>query len=156
MSRIICFLLVLMAGCSADPRGTLVPADPRFGLEIDGAGYFIVETGLGGYLFTRNGGFIVDSQRYLATPDGYRLAPLMQLPENTDDLSVTLDGQLVARTTTGASEAVGQIKIALFADPAKLQPEANYFMPTSASGDPEPRIPGSGGAGTIKSRVIQR
>ncbi len=150
------FGLLTVAGCASSPRGTLTPSDRPFDLAIDGEGYFIVETGFGGYLFTRRGDFVVDSQRYLATSDGYRLVPLIQLPESTDDLSATLDGQLVARTTTGATVAVGRIKIATFTNPAGLQREENYFMPTAASGDPVPHTPGSGGAGTIKSKMIER
>lgn len=149
---------VLMGGCaSSPPHGKLTQTDRAFDFAIDGEGYFIVETGLGGYLFTRKGDFMVDSQRYLATTDGYRLAPSVQLPENTHDLSVTLDGQVMA-DIAGATQPqpAGRFVIATFATPAALQRDGNYFLPTVGSGDPVTQVPGSGGAGTIKSRVLEK
>ncbi len=151
----VCFLFVA-AGCATNQKGALVPTDRPYDLAIDGEGYFIVETGRGGYLFTRKGDFVVDAQRYLATADGYRIAPALQLPENTNDLVVTLDGQVGALTIERTPEPVGKIKIATFPDASRLERDGDYRGPTASSGDPVPHTPGSGGAGTIKSRMLEK
>jgi len=156
MNRVYLLLLVLVTGCASTPAGKLVETDRPYDLAIDGAGYFIVETGHGGYLFTRKGDFVVDSQRYLATADGYRIAPAMQVPENTADLIVTLDGKVSAVTTTRRVESIGVIRVATFADASRLDRDGVYYLPTAGSGDPITHLPGSGGAGTIKSRALEK
>lgn len=149
--------LIFVPGCASTPRGKLMATDRPFDFAIDGEGYFIVETGLGGYLFTRKGDFIVDGQRYLASADGYRIAPPIQLPENTHDLTVTLDGQLMAFTAgTTRPQPAGRIIVATFANPSALKHEDHYFLPTAGSGDPKTHIPGSGGAGTLRSRTLEK
>lgn len=153
-NRWMCLGLCVLIGCASSSKPSrLMVTDRPFDLAIDGQGYFIVETGLGGYLFTRRGDFMVDSQRYLITSDGYRLAPSIQLPENTHDLVVSPDGQ-VSAIVAGSSrpEVVGRIVLACFHEPSMLQPEGDYYLPTSRSGDPIPHVPGSAGAGVIKSR----
>ncbi len=148
--------LVLVTGCASTPQGKLTVTDRPFDFAIDGEGYFIVETGRGGYLFTRKGDFIVDSQRYLATADGYRIAPLIQLPENTHDLTVTLDGHVLAITAgTTRPQPAGRLVIATFVNPAALERDGDYYLPSVGSGDPKTHVPGSGGAGTTKSRTLE-
>lgn len=150
--------LCLVVGCASGSGPVqLIATDRPFDLAIDGQGYFIVETGLGGYLFTRKGDFVVDSQRYLATSDGYRLAPLIQLPENTHDLRVSPSGEVLALVTGSSKpQAVGKIVLACFNNPSGLEREGEYYLPTSRSGDPTTHVPGSAGAGVIKSRFLER
>lgn len=150
--------LYVLVGCASSSKPSqMIATDRPFDLAIDGQGYFIVETGLGGYLFTRKGDFVVDSQRYLATSDGYRLAPPIQLPENTQDLLVSPDGQITA-IVSGSSEhqTVGKVVLACFNNPSALQREGDYYLPTSRSGDPIPHVPGSKGVGVIKFGFLER
>lgn len=155
-ARAIAPALLFVAGCASTHAGKITPTDRPFDFAIDGEGYFIVETGRGGYLFTRKGDFIVDSQRYLATADGYRIAPSIQLPENTHDLTVTLDGQVLAITAgTTRPQPAGRLVIATFVNPSALERDGDYYLPSVGSGDPKTHVPGSGGAGTTKSRVLE-
>ncbi|MBC7782952.1 MAG: flagellar hook basal-body protein [Burkholderiales bacterium] len=155
--RVVILLVLIIAGCTAAPRGTLLRTNRPYDFAIDGEGYFIVETGHGGYLFTRRGDFFIDTNRYVVTADGYRLAPPLQIPQDAGEMRVALDGRVVSITSAGrGAEPVGRIRVATFAKPDALDRDGTYFIPTAGSGDPVTREPGSGGAGTIKTGFLEK
>ncbi len=147
----------LLTGCSTVSKGTLRPSDSPYDLAIDGDGFFIVETGQGGYLFTRRGNFVIDSNRYLVTSDGYKLAPAIKVPEQSGTLNVTLDGNVTTvLPNSNVVSYIGNIRLAMFPNPSGLDRDGHYYLPTASSGEPVTQKPGSNGTGTIKSGFIEK
>jgi flagellar basal-body rod protein FlgF len=53
-------------------QGSLKKTDNNFDLSLDGTGFFVVQTEEG-ERYTRNGSFLIDSEGWLVTKDGYRV-----------------------------------------------------------------------------------
>lgn len=88
-------------------------------VAIDGAGYFIVESG-GAERYTRNGHFRVDAEGTLVTADG---APVLDvdrrpilLDPNERELTIGRDG-----TISGALGPIAQVAVVEFDDPHGLK-----------------------------------
>ena len=144
-----CLLLASCAGTSDISHGSYHRTDRNLDLAINGAGYFIVQTTEGGFLFTRNGELRVSATGELVNDDGYRLYPPVSVPPKSNSLIVTPDGVIRGQTEGEPSALVGQIVLSRFADADKLDRDGEYAMPTAASGDPITGRPGAKGLGTL-------
>lgn len=124
-------------------------------LMIDGEGFFEVEVedDLGGGLaYTRAGNFVLNADReiVLATNQGRRLVPNIEIPETAEGITISADG-IVSVTLAGEIEAqeIGQIELATFPNATGLRPIGeNLYLPTAASGEAlrgNPREAGRGG-----------
>ena len=146
-----CFLL---AGCGSDnvvyrAQNDVAPSGRELDLAINGTGYFIVQTPTGGYLFTRTVQLYVGADGWLVNEDGYKLAPRVQVQPGTGKLSVSPSGAIMASVPEVIQPTtIGQIKIATFPDESRVERDGIYVLPTAASGDPVPRLPGQA-AGVI-------
>lgn len=149
-------IAILLTGCSSTQRGKLTETDRPLDFAIDGEGYFILDSGHGGYLFTRHGNFSIDTNRTLVNADGYKLAPLVVIPDGATDIRVSIDGKITVRNARERLEPAGQIRLALFPKPDALDRDGEYSLPTPTSGDPTTHPPGSGGAGTVRQRMLER
>lgn len=108
-------------------QGTLVGTGNPTDLALSGKGFFAVN-GPNGPLYTRNGGFHVSSQGILMTNEGYpvRLVDGTTLQTQPGDpIVVGRDGQV---TQNGA--VLGQLEIANFSDPSKLNKFASTYFTT--------------------------
>jgi len=128
---------------------------------IDGDGFFVVqvEDDLGGLGYTRAGNFTLNSERdlVLATDQGRRLEPNINIPEGASEISITQDG-IVAVLEPGETELseIGQIEIATFPNPAGLrQIGENLFVPTTASGDASEGVPTEDGRGSLMQGFLE-
>jgi flagellar basal-body rod protein FlgF len=108
-------------------QGTLVSTGNPTDLALSGSGFFAVN-GPNGPLYTRNGGFHMNSQGVLVTNEGY---PVRLVGGGTlqtqpgDPIVVGRDGQV---TQNGA--VLGQLQIANFSDPSKLNKFASTYFTT--------------------------
>lgn len=131
-------------------------------LMIDGNGFFQVEVGDDtgeGLAYTRAGNFAVnaDGEMVLATDQGRRLVPGIEIPEEATKIDVTADG-VVSVSVPGQFEVeeVGELEIATFINPAGLkQIGENLFVPSTASGDPNIGEPGEAERGTIQQGFLE-
>lgn len=134
------------------PRPTERPLD----IAIDGEGFFPVEIdpeigdGIG---YTRAGNFTlnVDGEIVLASDQGRRLIPSIEIPEGATGITISEDGVVsVALADQIDPVVLGPIEIATFVNPAGLQPVGeNLYIPTAASGDPAVDEPLAGGRGRL-------
>jgi len=131
-------------------------------LLIDGNGFFQVEveddTGEG-LAYTRAGNFAVnsDGELVLATDQGRRIVPGIDIPQEATKVDITSDG-IVSVSLPGQFEAeeIGQIEIATFINPAGLkQIGENLFVPSTASGDPNIGEPGEAERGIIMQGFLE-
>jgi flagellar basal body rod protein FlgG len=142
---------------SGTGRGKVEDTGRGLDFTIDGDGYFVVESGHGGYLFTRDGSIFLSADAYLVNGDGYRMAPAMQLAADAHIVKIEPDGRVSYKRKGDVAPAiVGYLKLARFANPSKLQRDGKYFLPTAGSGDPTTHRPGTGGMGLLKSGMLEK
>ena len=150
-------ITLLSFGCaSPGGRGKVDDTGRSLDFAIDGEGYFVFESGHGGYLFSRQGAIFLSADAYLVNADGYRLAPAMALAADAHIVNVEPDGRVSYKREGDAGPAVvGYIKLARFDNPAALSAEGKYVAPTAASGEPTTHRPGTGGVGLLKSGFLE-
>ncbi|HEX8339966.1 MAG TPA: hypothetical protein VF624_03565 [Tepidisphaeraceae bacterium] len=154
----LCLLPFILAGCAAG-TGPGKARDTGRGLDfaIEGPGYFVVESGQGGYLFSRDGAIFISADAYLVNRDGYRMAPVMKLAADAHVVKIEPDGRVSYKRDGDAGAAVvGYLKLARFPDPSKLRREGAYLLPTKESGEPTTHRPGTGGVGPLRSGALEK
>jgi flagellar basal-body rod protein FlgG len=143
------------------PQATGRPLD----LLIDGAGFFQVTVedtkGVNGVAFTRTGNFALNSEGdlVLASDQGRRLVPTINIPETAIQGSVSVSGDgRVTYLETGSSEPTeaGQLELATFINPAGLkQVGENLYVETAASGPATTGEPSIDGRGSIQQSFLE-
>jgi flagellar basal-body rod protein FlgG len=130
-----------------DFRQTGNPLD----LVIAGNGFFQVHLPTGETAYTRAGAFNKNKDGSLVDPDGNLLDPQITIPIDALTINVGADG-IVTVTQPGqaASQTVGTIQLATFANPAGLKSVGkSLFLPTGSSGDAITGAPGENGMGSL-------
>ncbi|MEW6658999.1 MAG: flagellar hook-basal body complex protein [Thermodesulfobacteriota bacterium] len=135
--------------------GPLLSTGGEINLAIQGNGYFRVSRG-GEDVYTRDGAFHLDQNRYLVDAQGNRLQPDLQLPQDAASIQVDRNGHLTALDAQGNTVASADIPLYRFANPDGLQSLGeNDFVPTAASGPALEATPGTGGAGTLLQGALE-
>lgn len=113
--------------------GPIRPSGRETDVAIMGRGFFEIETA-DGPRYTRNGSFILDSERRLTTPDGHPVAgDGGALAIEGGEFSIGADG-----TVTVDGQAVGRLKLVDFADPSKLEHMGDALLRAPADLAPQP------------------
>ncbi len=154
---------VRVSGTQVDfSQGAPNPTERPLDLMIDGQGFFQVEiaSDIGdGLAYTRAGNFAVnaDGEIVLATSEGRRLVPSIDIPDDATNITITDDGRVnVDLPGQTEPEEVGVIEIALFINPAGLkQIGESLFIPSAASGDAELGDPTEGGRGRLLQGFLE-
>lgn len=138
-------------------QGTLQQSSSDFDVAIKGKGFFQITLPDGSTGYTRDGSFQVDSGGQLVTSAGLVLQPGITIPANAQKVTITQEG-VVNVTVPGQTtpQAVGQITLANFINPAGLEPlGANLFGESASSGAPQAAAPGSNGLGTLHQGAVE-
>ncbi len=147
---------VQVAGTTALAAGPVLPAERPLDLAIDGGGFFVLEDGQGGRLYSRAGNFSLDADGQLVDPMGRAVLPAINVPPQAASLHISSQGQVQALAEDGSVLAEGQIQTAAFGNAGGLEAMGgNAFRATQASGPPVTATPGSAGHGTIVSGALQ-
>ena len=88
--------------------GALVNTGNEWDLAIQGNGFFKVRQG-NQDVYTRDGSFRLDQDRYLVDAQGNRLQPDLQLPQGTASIRVDGNGHLTALDASGDTLASADI-----------------------------------------------
>lgn len=132
-------------------------------LMIDGEGFFQVQveddTSEDGIAYTRAGNFVRNAEGdiVLATDQGRRLIPNINVPPDTTGISISADGT-VSITTAGSTtpEQLETIQLATFINPAGLKLIGeNLFVPTAASGEVVIGDPLEEGRGAVRQGALE-
>ncbi|MHB8066915.1 MAG: flagellar hook-basal body protein [Desulfobaccales bacterium] len=135
--------------------GALVSTGNELDLAIQGNGFFKVQQG-GRDVYTRDGSFHLDKDRYLVDAQGNRLQPDLQLPQDTAAIRVDPNGHLTALDAGGKAVASADLTLSTFTNPDGLQSIGNNdFVPTAASGPPLDAAAGAGGAGALTQGALE-
>ena len=139
-------------GVSRDfSSGPLLSTNNEFNLAIQGNGFFKVRQG-DADVYTRDGSFHLDQDRYIVDAQGNRLQPEVQLPPEATSIRVDTNGRLTALDSGGNPVATADIPLYHFANAQGLESLGqNDFRPTEASGPP---LEGSAG-GTIIQGALE-
>jgi flagellar basal-body rod protein FlgG len=138
-------------------NGPLQATSNPLDFAINGEGFFQVELPSGRTGFTRDGSFKRDVNGLMVTSEGYPIQPAITIPAGSTAISVS-EGGVVSAILPGQNEPqeVGQITIALFANPSGLtRVGQNIYEAGGASGDPQLVNPAEEGAGRLQSGFIE-
>ena len=138
-------------------QGNLQQTTNNYDVAIKGNGFFQIQLPDGSTGYTRDGGFQVDAGGQIVTNAGYALQPGITVPAGATALTIAGNGTVTA-TIAGqtAPQALGQIQLASFINPAGLDPRGgNVYGETAASGTPNAAAPGTGGHGALQQGFLE-
>lgn len=138
-------------------NGPLKPTNNWNDVAIDGSGFFQIINTDGNIAYTRNSSLSIDSERYLATQDGFRLADNIQIPEDVVDVIIQKNGDVEAILSDDAEpQLLGTITLAKFLNPESLQPlGSGLYNPTEKTGEALIDNPGNSGIGLLLQKQIE-
>jgi len=138
-------------------QGTLQQTTSDFDLAIKGKGFFQVAMPDGTTAYTRDGSFQVDANGQLVSSGGLVVQPPITIPAAAQKVTIAQDGT-VSITVAGSAtpQAVGQLQLANFVNPAGLEPRGqNLYAESASSGTPQAGAPGSNGLGTLHQGALE-
>ena len=138
-------------------QGNLQQSANPLDVAVRGNGFFEVQMPDGTTGFTRDGSFQVSAQGQLVTNNGYPVQPGITIPAAAQNVTIGSDGT-VSVTLPGQAlpQAVGQLQLASFVNPAGLDPKGqNIYTETAASGTPNAGAPGSNGLGHVQQGFVE-
>jgi len=138
-------------------QGTMTQTEGDYDVALDGRGYFLVTLPTGETAYSRAGNFKLSPEGTIVTSDGYEVGPGITVPENTRDVMINSNGEVLAYVDGQTEpENVGQFDIAMFVNEAGLEAMgSNLYLETPASGVPILGIPGQTGFGTVRQGYIE-
>ena len=138
-------------------QGDFKQTENPLDMVIEGSGFFQVRQANGDLAYTRAGSFHLNSQGQVVTASGESLEPAITVPAQASGLTIGTDGT-VSVTQPGQANAqnVGQIQLAVFANPAGLEAMGrNLFRETGASGQAIVGSPDASGFGRINQGYVE-
>lgn len=137
--------------------GTPKMTNNALDMQIEGNGFFPVETDNGQIAYTRDGAFKKDSQGRIVDKNGFVLQPEMTIPPNASGVEVTSKGQVnITLDQNTTPQTIGQIQLVNFVNPAGLKAVGkNLFLPSNSSGLPQQATPGENALGTIAQGQLE-
>lgn len=135
------------------PRITRNPLD----LQIEGAGFFPIQTPNGQIGYTRDGTFHRDATGKIVDKNGYPLIPEIVIPPNASTINIAENGEVsISMGASAVAQTVGQIQVVNFVNPTGLKSLGkNLFTPTNSSGTPQQGTPGENGLGAIAQGQLE-
>jgi flagellar basal-body rod protein FlgG len=126
-------------------------------VAIEGHGFFQIQMPDGTTGYTRDGSFQVDANGQLVTNAGYTVQPGITIPGNARTVTIAKDGTgNITIPGQAAPQAVGQLQLASFINPAGLESlGGNLYAETAASGAPNAGAPGANGLGTVRQGFVE-
>lgn len=137
--------------------GSLQLTDQPLDMAVDGRGFFQIQMPDGTLSYTRDGTFHINAEGTIVNVNGYPLEPQIDIPEQTNQLTISNDG-IVQATLFGdpTPQELGQIDLVDFINPAGLQAAGgNLFKETAASGAPNVGVAANDGYGAIQQGALE-
>ncbi len=138
-------------------QGSSKVTNNPFDLEIQGAGFFPVQTPSGQIAYTRDGSFKKGPDGKIQDKNGNNLQPEIVVPPNSKGIEITQTGQVqILAENSIQPQSIGQIQLVNFVNPSGLKSlGGNLFAPTNASGLPQQGQPGQNGMGAVAQGQIE-
>lgn len=137
--------------------GPLKPTSNWNDVAINGAGFFQVLNTDGTIAYSRNSTLSIDTDHYLTTQEGLRLADNIQIPDDFTKIIIQANGDVeVTLSNEPEPQLLGTIQLAKFTNPETLNPiGSGLYVPTDESGEPLTDNPGSSGLGDLAQHQIE-
>ncbi len=143
-------------------QGAALATNRPLDAMISGQGFFVVgtEESIGaGLAYTRAGNFALnrDGELVLANDQGRRLQPVITIPADAENISISTDGRVTYNIPGDPAVAeAGQLDLATFVNAAGLeQVGENLYAATDASGPATTGKPGEVNRGTIAQNFLE-
>lgn len=126
-------------------------------LQIEGNGFFPVQTPGGQIAYTRDGSFKKDPSGRIVDKNGNVLQPEITIPAGTTGLDISPNGTvMVSAADNPQPQSIGQIQLVSFINPSGLKSLGkNLYMPSNASGVPIQGVPGENGLGEVAQGQLE-
>jgi len=137
--------------------GSAIVTKNPFDIQIEGAGFFQIQTADGQIGFTRDGAFKRDPSGRLIDKNGNTLQPEISVPADASGVDISASGEVkIIKGLNEPPQTVGQIDIVNFVNPAGLKSIGkNLFVQTPASGQPIATRPGLQGTGYLAQGQLE-
>jgi flagellar basal-body rod protein FlgG len=128
-----------------------------YDMEIQGQGFFPVQTPNGQIAYTRDGSFKSGADGRLQDKNGNILQPEITIPPTATAIEISSAGQVnVQLDGQTQAQSVGQIQLVNFVNPAGLRAMGgNLYVPSASSGLPQQGNPGQNGMGNIAQGQLE-
>lgn len=136
-------------------QGTFKLTARELDLAINGEGFFSVTLPDGRTAYTRDGEFMLDSERRIVNGNGFPLVWDGSLPEEFEEINVETDGSVMV-LQNGTWNQVGTIQLARFPNANGLESYgSNLWLETEVSGAATVGTAASEGFGEIRNHVLE-
>lgn len=138
-------------------QGNLQQSSNPLDVAIRGGGFFEIQMPDGTTGYTRDGSFQVGPQGQLVTNNGQVVQPGITIPATAQSITIGEDGTVsVSLPGQPLPQAVGQLQISSFVNPAGLEPKGQgLYTETAASGNPISGTPGQDGLGSLQQGYVE-
>lgn len=128
-----------------------------FDLQIEGDGFFPVQTPDGQIAYTRDGTFSKGPNGRIVDRNGNVLQPEITIPQGASAVEIETSGKVSIVTGLNAKpQNIGQLQLVNFVNPAGLKSIGrNLYVPSNASGLPNQGQPGQAGLGFISQGQLE-
>lgn len=137
--------------------GDLRATGGELDLAIAGRGFLEVELDSGQQAYTRVGKMTVNSEGQLATESGHVLSANITVPMDAKKILISSTGEVhVTLPNESNSVFIGELELAKFNGPSKLEPLGNgLYATTESSGLAYYGKPGEAGFGEVKQGFVE-
>lgn len=138
-------------------QGSAKVTNGALDIEIQGSGFFPVQTPNGQIAYTRDGSFKKGPDGRMQDKNGNVLQPEILIPPNATGIEIGSSGQVqIIVDNNTQPQSIGQIQLVGFVNPSGLKSiGGNLFMPTNVSGLPQQGLPGQNGLGSVAQGQIE-
>lgn len=137
--------------------GGAVTTKGTLDVQIEGPGFFQMQTPDGQTVYTRDGSFRKDPSGKIVDKNGNTLMPEITIPPDTAGLEIRPNGEVaVVQGTNTTPVTIGQLDLVNFVNPAGLKALGrNIFSQTPASGQAIANRPGLNGVGYLAQGQLE-
>lgn len=137
--------------------GSAIVTKNPLDIQIEGNGFFQLQTPDGETVFTRDGQFKKDGTGRVVDKNGNLLVPEISVPSEATGIEITPAGEVRIVTSDNPQPVqIGQLDIVSFVNPSGLKALGkNTFGSTSASGQAQATRPGLAGTGQLAQGQIE-
>ncbi len=137
--------------------GSAVMTKNPLDLQIEGAGFFQLQTADGQMAYARDGSFKKDPAGRIVDKNGNLLMPQITIPPTAMGIEVSPQGEVrIIQNESDTPQAIGQIELVNFVNPAGLKAVGkNLFVQSGASGQAVAARPGLGGVGYLAQGQLE-
>jgi flagellar basal-body rod protein FlgG len=138
-------------------NGSAIITKNPLDIQIEGNGFFQIQTGDGQVAYTRDGAFKRDATGRVVDKNGNLLMPEMTIPADAAGIEISATGEVkIVQGVNQPPTTVGQIDIVNFVNPAGLRSMGkNLYGQTGASGQAITTRPGLQGTGYLAQGQVE-